>query len=93
MLFAPIPAPELSIHETTSAPMRARVHLQCPPPADRRRLLPQMEPNPICLNINWRTDEGQLQRWKDGQTGYPFIDAAMRQLIQVRGRPLYSLPS
>ena len=43
-----------------------------------------MEPNPICLNINWRTDEQQLQQWKDGQTGYPFIDAAMRQLIQVR---------
>ncbi|XP_043218718.1 cryptochrome-1-like [Amphibalanus amphitrite] len=42
----------------------------------------QMEPNPICLNINWRTDDQQLQQWKEGQTGYPFIDAAMRQLIQ-----------
>ena len=43
----------------------------------------QMEPNPICLNINWRTDERQLRQWKEGMTGYPFIDAAMRQLIQV----------
>ncbi|XP_037074076.1 cryptochrome-1-like [Pollicipes pollicipes] len=41
-----------------------------------------MEPNPVCLNIGWRTDERQLELWAHGQTGYPFIDAAMRQLRQ-----------
>ena len=38
------------------------------------------ENNPICLNIPWSTDESMLQIWKDGKTGYPFIDAAQRQL-------------
>ncbi|XP_037072188.1 cryptochrome-1-like [Pollicipes pollicipes] len=42
----------------------------------------QMEPNPICLNIRWRSDARQLKQWTLGQTGYPFIDAAMRQLVQ-----------
>lgn len=28
----------------------------------------------------WRTDERLLQLWKDGLTGYPIVDAAMRQL-------------
>jgi deoxyribodipyrimidine photo-lyase len=28
----------------------------------------------------WSTDPALLQAWLDGQTGYPFIDAAMRQL-------------
>ena len=30
--------------------------------------------------INWREDEGALQAWKDGKTGYPIVDAGMRQL-------------
>ncbi|KAL1115936.1 hypothetical protein AAG570_005431 [Ranatra chinensis] len=47
----------------------------------------QMESNPICININWmgRSDpeyETRLNRWKRGMTGYPFIDAIMRQLKQ-----------
>ncbi len=28
----------------------------------------------------WVEDSGQLERWKRGQTGYPVVDAAMRQL-------------
>lgn len=28
----------------------------------------------------WRRDEGLLTAWKTGNTGYPFIDAAMREL-------------
>ena len=28
----------------------------------------------------WRDDEADLQRWKDGRTGYPVVDAGMRQL-------------
>ena len=28
----------------------------------------------------WRDDEDALQAWKDGRTGYPLVDAGMRQL-------------
>jgi deoxyribodipyrimidine photo-lyase len=31
-------------------------------------------------NIVWDNNEKQLQAWQQGQTGYPLIDAAMRQL-------------
>jgi len=37
--------------------------------------------NPVCLPIPWDEDPLALQRWKDGRTGYPFIDAGMRQLL------------
>lgn len=30
--------------------------------------------------IEWRSDPEALQAWKDGQTGYPIVDAGMRQL-------------
>jgi deoxyribodipyrimidine photo-lyase len=30
--------------------------------------------------IEWREDETALQAWKDGETGYPIVDAGMRQL-------------
>ncbi|WP_117595218.1 cryptochrome/photolyase family protein [Haloprofundus halophilus] len=30
--------------------------------------------------IEWRNDEEGLQAWKDGETGYPIVDAGMRQL-------------
>ena len=33
-------------------------------------------PNPI----EWRDDPDALQAWKDGETGYPIVDAGMRQL-------------
>ena len=45
----------------------------------------QMKPNPICLNVPWSTGvtaKENLNLWKQGRTGYPFIDAGMRQLIQ-----------
>jgi len=41
-----------------------------------------MAGNPICLQIPWNENEAQLEKWKTGQTGYPFIDAGMRQLLQ-----------
>ncbi len=28
----------------------------------------------------WRSDDAGLQAWKDGRTGYPIVDAGMRQL-------------
>lgn len=30
--------------------------------------------------VSWRTDDNALQAWKRGQTGYPIVDAGMRQL-------------
>jgi deoxyribodipyrimidine photo-lyase len=34
-------------------------------------------------NIPWRYDEDLLQAWQQGQTGFPLVDAAMRQLNQT----------
>ena len=31
-------------------------------------------------NINWRYDKSEFHAWKNGKTGFPIIDAAMRQL-------------
>jgi deoxyribodipyrimidine photo-lyase len=31
-------------------------------------------------SIEWREDPEELQAWKDGETGYPIVDAGMRQL-------------
>lgn len=42
----------------------------------------EMEANPICLNIPWyEVKDDSLDRWKEGRTGFPLIDAAMRQLM------------
>ncbi|XP_037947512.1 cryptochrome-1 [Teleopsis dalmanni] len=42
----------------------------------------RMDGNEICLNIPWaQKSTEQLQRWEMGQTGFPIIDAAMRQLL------------
>ncbi|KAI4280650.1 MAG: hypothetical protein L6R38_004275 [Xanthoria sp. 2 TBL-2021] len=35
---------------------------------------------PEYTNIRWDYDEDLFQKWCTGQTGFPFIDAAMRQL-------------
>ena len=32
--------------------------------------------------IEWRNDEADFAAWCEGRTGYPVVDAAMRQLIQ-----------
>jgi deoxyribodipyrimidine photo-lyase len=32
--------------------------------------------------IEWRDDPEALQAWKDGETGYPIVDAGMRQLCR-----------
>jgi deoxyribodipyrimidine photo-lyase len=34
-------------------------------------------------NIRWRNNEAEFQRWCDGQTGYPIVDAGMRQLNET----------
>lgn len=47
----------------------------------------QMKHNPICLDIPWGEPKAsEVSKWKDGQTGFPIIDAAMRQLLVRRNR-------
>ncbi|KAL9971457.1 hypothetical protein ACROYT_G017620 [Oculina patagonica] len=36
--------------------------------------------NPLSLNIPWEDNKKALDAWKKGQTGFPWIDAIMRQL-------------
>ncbi|MEX1222699.1 MAG: deoxyribodipyrimidine photo-lyase [Idiomarina sp.] len=33
-------------------------------------------------NYPWRTDKEDFKRWCEGRTGYPIVDAGMRQLLQ-----------
>ena len=33
--------------------------------------------------FEWNTDSDHLHRWQQGRTGYPFVDAGMRQLWQT----------
>uniref|UniRef100_UPI00398F7454 cryptochrome-2-like isoform X2 n=1 Tax=Pristiophorus japonicus TaxID=55135 RepID=UPI00398F7454 len=42
----------------------------------------RMEGNPICIQIPWDTNQQALTKWADGQTGFPWIDAIMKQLRQ-----------
>jgi deoxyribodipyrimidine photo-lyase len=35
---------------------------------------------PVYDNIQWRNNEEEFQRWCVGKTGYPFVDAGMREL-------------
>jgi deoxyribodipyrimidine photo-lyase len=34
-------------------------------------------------NIRWRNDEKEFARWCNGETGYPIVDAGMRQLLET----------
>jgi deoxyribodipyrimidine photo-lyase len=34
-------------------------------------------------NIPWHNNETEFQAWKDGKTGVPIVDAAMRQLKEI----------
>lgn len=42
----------------------------------------KMVGNSVCLQVPWATNEEHLEAWTHGRTGYPFIDAIMRQLRQ-----------
>lgn len=33
--------------------------------------------------FNWRNDATEIERWKKGQTGYPLVDAGMRELYET----------
>ncbi len=39
--------------------------------------------NPKYDNIKWRNNEQEFQKWCNGKTGYPMVDAGMRQLNQT----------
>ena len=34
-------------------------------------------------NIKWRNNETEFKKWCDGETGYPIVDAGMRELNQT----------
>ncbi|MBN1450183.1 MAG: deoxyribodipyrimidine photo-lyase [Anaerolineales bacterium] len=36
--------------------------------------------NATLANISWRNDETEFKAWTEGRTGFPIVDAAMRQL-------------
>ncbi|HEY9048965.1 MAG TPA: deoxyribodipyrimidine photo-lyase [Ohtaekwangia sp.] len=38
---------------------------------------------PAYDNIAWKNDPNDFQRWCDGQTGYPIVDAGMRELNET----------
>lgn len=42
----------------------------------------KMVGNPVCCQVPWDDNQEHFQAWSEGRTGYPFIDAIMRQLIQ-----------
>jgi len=39
--------------------------------------------NSALVNIPWRNNESEFEAWKDGRTGIPVVDAAMRQLKDI----------
>ena len=39
--------------------------------------------NPMLANIAWRNNESEFEAWKEGRTGVPIVDAAMRQLKEI----------
>jgi deoxyribodipyrimidine photo-lyase len=43
-----------------------------------------LEPfNPKFKKVNWRNDESDFQKWAQGMTGYPIVDAGMRELNET----------
>ena len=39
--------------------------------------------NSSLADIPWRNDEREFEAWKEGKTGYPIVDAGMRQLRET----------
>ncbi len=47
---------------------------------------PESASNPFKLKYNsipWRNDKSEIERWCAGQTGYPIVDAGMRELNET----------
>jgi deoxyribodipyrimidine photo-lyase len=51
------------------------------PRVARRSFRPELE------SVAWSTDRAVVDAWRDGRTGYPVVDAAMRQLRQTGWMP------
>lgn len=49
--------------------------------------LPNIPLRPEFARFPWRDDPGALAAWQRGQTGYPVVDAAMRQLWETGWMP------
>ena len=45
--------------------------------------LPEKPLKPQFERFPWRSDDGTLRAWQKGKTGYPIVDAGMRQLWQT----------
>jgi deoxyribodipyrimidine photo-lyase len=45
------------------------------------------ELQPRLRNLEWDADDGLLQAWQQGRTGYPLVDASMRQLARTGWMP------
>ena len=41
----------------------------------------QIKGNRICRQVEWYENEEQVTAWRNGQTGFPWIDAVMRQMV------------
>lgn len=39
--------------------------------------------NPLYANLEWPSDESLFKRWQEGTTGFPIVDAGMRELLQT----------
>lgn len=48
--------------------------------ACNNRQFDHMVDNPICIQIPWDKNTALLNKWANGETGYPWIDAIMTQL-------------
>ena len=46
------------------------------PYVEKKSFRPQYE------KIQWRTEKSEFEKWKEGRTGYPLVDAGMRELNQ-----------
>ena len=40
-----------------------------------------MSGNRICRQIKWYENQEQVEAWRNGKTGFPWIDANMRQMV------------
>lgn len=40
----------------------------------------EMERNPVCINVPWYNNQDHLDKFNEGRTGYPFIDAGIQQV-------------
>jgi deoxyribodipyrimidine photo-lyase len=47
----------------------------------------EVEFNPKFRGMKWPGTRAQFDRWRSGETGFPIVDAAMRQLVQTGFTP------